>query len=120
VVLGISPQLTLEAAMLRAGGIDGLEGGGSVAALTYVKLSGNEPAGLELPIELKRDRTVVSPDEAADDALRKLEELVKAFEDEAMPYRPMVLSMWRNRYGTYDALARIKEWAASAGAIDEI
>lgn len=120
VVLGISPQLTLEAAMLRAGGFDGLAAGGSVAALTYVKLSGNDPAGLELPMELKRDRSVVTPDETADDALRKLEELVKAFEDESMPYRPLVLSMWRNRYGTYDALARIKEWAASAGAIDEI
>jgi ATP-dependent helicase/nuclease subunit B len=25
------------------------------------------------------------------------------------------LSMWSNRYGTYDDLARIKEWSAAGG-----
>lgn len=122
VVLGISPQLTLEAAMLRGGAFPGFAPGGSVASLAYVRLSGNDPAGEETVLELRKNRSdpPVAPDDAADEALRKLEELVRAFEDEEMPYRPLVLSMWRTRYGAYDNLARIKEWAASAGAIDEI
>jgi ATP-dependent helicase/nuclease subunit B len=33
------------------------------------------------------------------------------FEDEATPYRALALSMWSNRYGTYDDLARVKEWS---------
>ena len=44
-------------------------------------------------------------------------ELVEEFEHEAQPYRPLVLSMWKNRYGTYDHLARVKEW--SVGEEDE-
>ena len=28
--------------------------------------------------------------------------------------------MWRTRYGDYDALARIKEWSATQGTIEEI
>ena len=47
----------------------------------------------------------------AERALGKLKDLVEKFEDEAQPYRPLVLSMWKNRYGTYDHLARVKEWS---------
>ncbi len=54
-----------------------------------------------------------SPDAAADHALAKLTELARRFEDEATPYRSLVLSMWTNRYGTYDDLARVKEWSAT-------
>jgi ATP-dependent helicase/nuclease subunit B len=36
---------------------------------------------------------------------------VHRFEDEEQPYIPLVLSMWKNRYGSYDHLARVKEWA---------
>ena len=35
------------------------------------------------------------------------------FEDEQQPYLPLVLSMWKNRYGTYDHLARVKEWSVA-------
>ena len=41
----------------------------------------------------------------------RLTTLVTRFEDESTPYRSLVLSMWKQRYGTYDDLARVKEWS---------
>jgi ATP-dependent helicase/nuclease subunit B len=113
--MGLSPQLTLEAAMLREGGFAGIPAGGSVAELTYVRLSGNNPPGLECRLELARDRseTPQSPDEAASEARAKLEALVRRFDDENQPYKSLVLTMWSTRYGDYDALARVKEWAGA-------
>jgi ATP-dependent helicase/nuclease subunit B len=115
VQIGVSPQLTLEAAMLRNGAFPGISGGGSVAELVYVRLNGGNPAGEESIVNLK-DRT---PDEAADAALSELKALVVRFEDESTPYRPLVLSMWSNRYGAYDDLARVKEWSPSGGEEEE-
>ena len=46
---------------------------------------------------------------------RELEALIRAFEDESQAYTSLNLSMWSNRYGTYDDLARIKEWSAAGG-----
>jgi ATP-dependent helicase/nuclease subunit B len=61
------------------------------------------------------------PDAAADHAVARLTELAIKFEDEQTPYRSLVLPMWANRYGTYDDLARVKEWSATgdAGESDE-
>jgi ATP-dependent helicase/nuclease subunit B len=115
--MGLSPQLTLEAAILRAGGFKGIPAHASVSELTYVKLSGNNPPGDEKILELRRDRNEEpqDPDAAADEARRKLESLVRRFEDEATAYTSLNLSMWSNRYGSYDDLARIKEWSAAGG-----
>ena len=55
------------------------------------------------------------PDEAADYARQQLEALIRKFEDESEPYTSLNLSMWSNRYGRYDDLARIKEWSAAGG-----
>ena len=41
--------------------------------------------------------------------------LIRQFENENEPYRSLNLSMWSNRYGSYDDLARIKEWSAAGG-----
>jgi ATP-dependent helicase/nuclease subunit B len=116
--MGLSPQLTLEAAILREGGFEGIPAGASVSELTYVKLSGNNPPGEEKILELRRDRNEEpqQPDDAADEARRKLEVLIRRFEDEATAYTSLSLSMWSNRYGRYDDLARIKEWSAAGGA----
>ncbi len=122
VYLGLSPQLTLEAAILREGGFDGIPADSSVSELTYVKLSGNSPAGDERVLELKANRgdEAQFPDDAADDALRELTALIRRFEHEDEAYRSVVLTMWANRYGTYDDLARVKEWSVSgAGGGDE-
>lgn len=118
--MGLSPQLTLEAAILRQGGFEGIPAGASVSELLYIRLSGNTPPGEEKPVELKINRgdTPLFPDDGADEALRKLEALIRRFEDEAQPYTSLNLSMWTNRYGKYDDLARIKEWSAGGGSDD--
>lgn len=118
--MGLSPQLTLEAAILRDGGFEDISAGASVSELTYVKLSGNTPPGDERVLELKIERKdePQHPDDAADEARAKLEGLVRRFEDEKQSYRSLVLSMWSQRYGTYDDLARIKEWSAAGGRGD--
>ena len=109
--VGVAPQLTLEAAILKRGGFKDFDPGLPIEQLLYVKLKGGEPPGEPVPVDLK-DRT---PDEAAAHALARLIELAMKFEDEATPYRSLVLPMWANRYGTYDDLARIKEWSAAGG-----
>ncbi|ETR77673.1 exonuclease RecB [Afipia sp. P52-10] len=118
--LGLSPQLTLTAAILRDGGFTDIAAGASVAELLYVRLSGNNPAGEVPPLKLshtRRAEDAIPPDHAADEARQKLQALILAFENDEQPYHPLVLSMWSRRYGTYDDLARIKEW--SSGREDE-
>ncbi len=115
--MGLSPQLTLEAAILREGGFQGIPAGSSVSELAYVRLSGNNPPGEQKPLELKSNKsdTPQPPDVAAEQARKKLEALIRAFEDETQAYTSLNLSMWSNRYGSYDDLARIKEWSAAGG-----
>ena len=112
--IGIAPQLTLEGAILRGGGFKGFSSDASIAELVYVKLKGSEQAGETTPVDFKDG----SPDAAADHALARLTELATRFEDEATPYRSLVLPMWTNRYGTYDDLARVKEWSATGDAAE--
>jgi ATP-dependent helicase/nuclease subunit B len=103
---GVAPQLTLEAAILREGGFPELPAG-AVSELVYVSLRGGATAGQAEPIDFKNG----DADHHAAQALAKLRTLATRFEDEQQPYRPLVLSMWRSRYGTYDHLARVKEWS---------
>jgi ATP-dependent helicase/nuclease subunit B len=115
--MGLSPQLTLEAAILRSGGFEGIDAGSSVGELAYVRISGNNPPGEHCALELKikPGDKAQPPDEAADYARKQLEALIRAFENEAEPYSSLSLPMWTNRYGSYDDLARIKEWSAAGG-----
>ena len=115
--MGLSPQLTLEAAILREGGFENIHAGSSVGELVYVRLSGNNPPGEQRSLELKirTNDTPQRPDEAADYAREQLEALIRKFENEETPYTSLNLSMWSNRYGAYDDLARIKEWSAAGG-----
>jgi ATP-dependent helicase/nuclease subunit B len=111
---GLAPQLTLEAAILRQGGFADISGG-SVEQLAYVSLRGSDPAG-ELKEITFKDGT---NDSHADHALARFTALVARFEDEAQGYASLVHPMWRTRYGDYDHLARVKEWSATGGEIDE-
>ncbi|WP_298260893.1 double-strand break repair protein AddB [Bradyrhizobium sp.] len=114
--MGLSPQLTLEAAILRQGGFEGVDAGSSVGELAYVRISGNNPPGEHKVLDLKvKNEAPQPPDEAADYALAQLAALIRKFENEAEPYRSLNLPMWTNRYGSYDDLARIKEWSAAGG-----
>ncbi|MCA6126345.1 PD-(D/E)XK nuclease family protein, partial [Bradyrhizobium sp. WSM 1704] len=68
--MGLSPQLTLEAAILREGGFAEIPANSSVGELVYVRLSGNNPPGEQRSLELKikNNDTPQPPDEAADSA----------------------------------------------------
>jgi ATP-dependent helicase/nuclease subunit B len=105
--IGVSPQLTLEAAILRHGGFSNIPPGASVAELVYVSLKGGEPAGEDKLIDFRDG----DADTHAERALAKLRAVAERFEDPEQPYLPLVLPMWKSRYGPYDHLARIKEWA---------
>ncbi|MBN9006159.1 MAG: double-strand break repair protein AddB [Rhizobiales bacterium] len=114
--LGLSPQLTLESAIIRGGGFDGIPAGVSISELLYVRLSGNNPPGDPRPVDLDKSKTETqTPDQAADSALEKLQALIRAFDNEEQGYTSLNLPMWTTRYGTYDDLARIKEWSAAGG-----
>jgi ATP-dependent helicase/nuclease subunit B len=104
---GLSPQLTLEGAILRAGKFKNIPAG-SLSELAYVSVRGREPAGEEVPVEFKEG----TADFHADKALARLKSIVARFDEEATPYRSLVSPMWKKRYGDYDHLARIKEWSA--------
>jgi len=107
--IGVSPQLTLEAAILRRGGFPNIPAGACVAELVYVSVKGGDPAGGDAPIDFREG----DADFHADRALEKLRAVAERFEDEQQPYLPLVLSMWKHRYGTYDHLARVKEWSVA-------
>ena len=107
---GLAPQLTLEAAILRAGGFKGVAPG-SVSEITYVTLKGGEPAGKPGEIRFKEG----TPDTQSDHALARLKELAVKFENSTEAYKSMVHPMWTNHYGDYDHLARVKEWSLLSG-----
>ena len=115
VVAGLAPQLTLEAAILRNGGFKDILAGVSVAELLYVRLRGGAEAGEEKTVDLK-DRT---PDEHADHALAELTKLLQQFADPTKPYLSLLHPMWTTHYGTYDHLARVKEWSLTGGVNDD-
>ena len=67
-------------------------------------------------LELKiKNETPQPPDEAAAYARQELEKLIRQFDNDTEPYRSLNLPMWASRYGSYDDLARIKEWSAAGG-----
>jgi ATP-dependent helicase/nuclease subunit B len=114
VLTGLSPQLTLEAAILRKGGFKEIPGGGTVADLVYVRLRGGAIPGEVLPVKMKHG----TPDEHADKALASLTAVLAKFADPNNPYYSLLHPMWSNHYGTYDHLARVQEWSLT-GATNE-
>ncbi len=111
---GLSPQLTLEAAILRQGGFKPIPAGGTVAELVYVRLRGGAEAGEEMPIRFKEGTS----DEHADHALARLTGLIARFADPSTPYYSLLHPMWTTHYGTYDHLARVQEWSLTGGAVE--
>lgn len=106
---GLSPQLPLEALMLRRGGFDKIKDG-NVGALIYWKVTGSG----RLPVEKKE----VSPkgagiEDMVADAEEGLRRLVACFDDPATPYRSQPHADAKPQYSDYEHLARVKEWGVS-------
>ncbi|NCO03846.1 MAG: double-strand break repair protein AddB [Alphaproteobacteria bacterium] len=110
---GKTPQLPLEAVILEQGGFNQYGLNGSVFNLSYWQLSGGETAGdvttLKDPKKLQ---------EAKENALIGLENLVKAFNDQKTPYLSIPRTDNLPRFNDYEHLARIKEWTALGDSED--
>ncbi|MGU3492433.1 double-strand break repair protein AddB [Xanthobacteraceae bacterium A53D] len=104
-----SPQLPLEAAMAARGGFKDVPAA-TVADFLYVELKGGAEPGKEKAGV--GDKTTAT--DMAEDALERLTALLTAFDNEAQGYRALAAPQWRGRYGTYDHLARVREWALGA------
>ncbi len=109
--IGLSPQMTLEAAMLRNGAFGKGSAGATLKELVYVSVKGGKDGGEALPVKFE-DTT---PDIEADTALARLTALIKGFDNDSQAYLSVPIPMWQLEYGDYDHLARIKEWSASGG-----
>ena len=107
---GLSPQLTLTAAILRRGGFAEI-GPVEPGELTYVRVSGGRIPG--------REETRAWPGESTDLAERALDGLKRraaAFDEESTPYVAWAAPQFIGRYGgDYDHLGRLWEWGVIGG-----
>ena len=118
VFAGLTPQMTLEAAMVRAGGFDAaLAGKGraalrerSIATLAWLAV-GKAGRG---EVEMSAVRRDQNANDLAERANAMFAALVAAFDTQTHPYasrtRPMTLNTQRYQ-SDYDHLARVREWS---------
>jgi ATP-dependent helicase/nuclease subunit B len=98
---GVTPQLPLEAAILREGGFG--EFSGRPCALEYWRLSGGEPAGE------RRRIGGDDPEGLIEQALLRLRRLIGRFDDPATPYHAVPVARWAPRHSDYRHLERLEE-----------
>ncbi len=105
----LAPQLTLEAAILQAGGFAdvGLPAG-RVSSVDYLKLTGRHPPGERKSIELS--------EELLTGAVQMLTDLVAHYQNSDQPYVSHLRPKPSNFVSAYDHLARLAEWHS---ALDE-
>ncbi len=111
VKVGFAPQLTLEAEMVRAGAFPALPAVTGVSAAVYVKFGADDVAK-RIDLDWKGDPPF------ADVVAEHREELVRllnSFRSESTGYLARPFPKYASRFGTYDHLARVKEWSATGG-----
>jgi ATP-dependent helicase/nuclease subunit B len=102
---GLSPQLTLTAAILHGGGFSAA-GPVPPGDLVYVQVSGGRTQKDEEPI-----CAAASSHELAQEALEGLRRRIERFDDPATPYLSWAAPQFINQFeGDYDHLARLWEW----------
>jgi ATP-dependent helicase/nuclease subunit B len=124
-IVGLSPQLPLEAAIVRAGGFKDVPKGTPIGEIGVFRLSGGNPAGKFISLDpakpkaaakdLREKFGIANCNDLADFALARLKALIAHYAKETTPYLPIPRPKWRKRYGAYDHLARIKEWSEGGG-----
>ncbi len=127
-IVGLAPQLPLEAAIVRAGGFKEIPAGTHVADIQIMRLSGGDPPGETSSFhpdevggptkKLFDELKLADLDALADFSLKKLKVRLEQFADAKTPYLPVPRPKWKLRFGEYDHLARIKEWSESGGGED--
>ncbi|MBA5776990.1 double-strand break repair protein AddB [Stappia sp. F7233] len=108
----LAPQMPLEAALVRAGGFDGISSDAHVSELVYIRLSGGKP-----PLDvLPRNPKERSISELAEDALARTTQLIAAYEKPDKGYLSRARVMEERAFGgAYDHLARVQEWSLGEG-----
>ena len=101
---GLSPQLTLEALILKAGGFEGVPAGESVC-LSYIAFA--DPP--------KRRDIVEDLPDLLRETERNLFGLLSRYDDPATCYPSRILVEKSSFAGDYDHLARLREWSADGG-----
>ncbi len=109
---GFSPQLTLEAAMLRRDGFEALPRLEAEEAI-YLKLGG-AAGGKEKHAGGKGENI----GNLAEQHFAGLETLLNAFASKDTPYLSRPFPKFVPRFSDYDHLARVKEWSATGGESD--
>jgi len=118
---GFSPQLTLTAAILQAGGFADV-GKVEPGDLTYLEVTGRRPAGRE---EVRASPSgdndeVLNSRDAADRALEGMVRLIERYADPAQGYTSRTAPQFVKLYvSDYDHLARVFEWSTSGEDEDE-
>jgi ATP-dependent helicase/nuclease subunit B len=102
---GETPQLSLEAAMLKRGGFEGFTAA-ETSQLAYWQLKGGNPAG-EIKLIAKEADEVL---DLAEDAIKNLESLIAEFSKLETSYTAKAAEEGGPRYDPYTHLARTKEW----------
>jgi ATP-dependent helicase/nuclease subunit B len=106
---GFSPQLTLTAAILMAGGFKDAPAT-PPGDLTYLEITGRKPAG---KVEVRGEAGPDSLDKT-ERALAGAKELVARFDDPKTPYVSRTAPQFVHDYaGDYGHLARVFEWSTS-------
>ncbi|HUO21976.1 MAG TPA: double-strand break repair protein AddB [Caulobacteraceae bacterium] len=108
VAAGFSPQLSLTAAIIAAGGFKAV-GRAEPGDLVYLRVTGRRPAGEQIV-------RAAAGGESADLAARALEgltRLIARFDDPGHPYRSRTAPQFVKAYRSdFDHLARVGEWSA--------
>ena len=105
VIAGFAPQLVLEAGMLERGAF-GIEKAGAIDAF-YIKLGGPN----DLEVKAVGGKTASMPDLVADQ-FEGLAVLLNQLRDPDTAYASRPYPQFLARFGDYDHLARVKEWAS--------
>jgi len=104
ILLGLSPQLPLEAGMVQSGAFEGLPPG-PVQALSHWDIGGSTSGGKAHDV---KDDDIPA---LANAALNGLADIVRVFQDPATPYYSIPRMAVAPRYNPYAHLARVQEWA---------
>jgi ATP-dependent helicase/nuclease subunit B len=105
---GLSPQLSLTAAILEAGGFAGLPARAG-DALVYIEVRGASHGVAERPVDKGEAQALAAA------ALDRLKRRVEAFDEPATAYPSRAAMQFARQGGDFDHLARFWEW----GVIDD-
>ncbi len=111
VTIGLNPQLTLEAAVLKHGEFQGLTNS-ITSSLYYVKVGGGI-APVEMSSIKPTDGSTI--DELAERHLEGLKTLLSNYQHESQSYLPRVAVLREENKLDYDHLSRFREWILNGG-----